>query len=741
LEDATDNFYPDYDLDWILRTDASENGCGGVLIQLRPDPATGIVKREPIAFISHKFSDQAYKWDTISKECFGMVYCVKKLQYYLHAKNFTLETDHQNLRFLERSEVPKLIRWKLFLQSYIFILRHIRGAENIVADWQSRLYLLQSAIFQVAEGQLFDMFAEEQLRAQFPTLDECIQSVHGSGSEAHGGIVVTWRKLNKTYPGHHIPYSLVYDYVMTCPTCQKVRLAALDSVPEITRTLKPEHQRSLLGIDVLTISPPDEDGHNYMVVIVNQFTKLVTLWPIKSKDATEVAECLLAHISFYGSSDEIISDPGSEFIAEVFKVLTEWLGVTHKLGLVARHESNGVEDTNKHILRHLVALLSERRWEKNWGSRRVTALMQMMVNTATNIGIGEEVSPMELTLGTHDKAYYGFSPNDTPAVQRHKYIKTLDEDLDVMRKLSTQHQKDLIAERKKDNLPDAQRNMYQKGDFILVRYPTGERPPDKITPKWRGPWEVTEHVKNDVSCRHVNLGHIEQFPADRCKYFHGTKEAAQKVAMWDQRQYVVQNILAYRGDPEARTTMEFLVLYEDGDKRWITYCNDLARSEPFFDYVRRTPALYPLTYDSKNALKMKQEINRTVITEVQPGDIIFVDIRSYGAEWYRQMRLPDQDLTTYMTRCLVRGWVNQTRRKVEIQDELYGDTTIFDHWAILRHGRDQSLPAGAVLLTRNDFAIYPQLDHTTWMSDHFADPTIDAQPQPSKPRKSGRKKG
>jgi hypothetical protein len=129
-----------------------ENGCGGVLIQLRPDPVTGIVnKRESIAFISHKFSDQAYKWDTISKECFGMVYCVKTLQYYLHAKNFTLETDHQNLSFLERSEVPKLIRWKLFLQSFTFILRHSRGAENVVADWQSRLYLLRSAIFQVGE--------------------------------------------------------------------------------------------------------------------------------------------------------------------------------------------------------------------------------------------------------------------------------------------------------------------------------------------------------------------------------------------------------------------------------------------------------------------------------------------------------------------------------------------------------------------------------------------------------------
>jgi hypothetical protein len=100
------------------------------------------------------------------------------------------------------------------------------------------------------------------------------------------------------------------------------------------------------------------------------------------------------------------------------------------------------------------------------------------------------------------------------------------------------------------------------------------------------------------------------------------------------------------------------------------------------------------------------------------------------------MKLPDQDLT----RCSVCGWVNQTKRKVEVQDELYGDTTVMDHWDILRHGRDQSLPAEAVLLTRNDFAIYPQLDHTTWMSDLFANPTIDAHPKPFKQKKSGGEK-
>jgi hypothetical protein len=187
--------------------------------------------------------------------------------------------------------------------------------------------------------------------------------------------------------------------------------------------------------------------------------------------------------------------------------------------------------------------------------------------------------------------------------------------------------------------------------------------------------------------------------------------------------------------------MEFLVQYEDGDTRWITHCNDLTRSEPFFDYVQRTPALLPLKHDAKGALKVKQETNKKAITEVRPGQVIFVDLRFYGAEWYRQMKLPDQDLATYMTRCLVSHWCSSAQRKVEIHNELFGDAAVLDHWDVLRHGGNYALPEGAILLTPDDFTTYPQLDHNTWMSDQHADPTIDARPKPPKSKKSGRKKG
>ena len=51
---------------------------------------------------------------------------------------------------------------------------------------------------------------------------------------------------------------------------------------------------------------------------------------------------------------------------------------------------------------------------------------------------------------------------------------------------------------------------------------------------------------------------------DRLKPFFGTRDDAWKWAMLDQDQYAIDRITAHRGDPLARTTMEFEVVFKDG---------------------------------------------------------------------------------------------------------------------------------------------------------------------------------
>jgi hypothetical protein len=117
----------------ILYTDASLSGVGAVLVQIQND-----VQR-PIIFLSKKFSDAARKWSTIEQECFAIFWAITKLSSYLLGRHFFVATDHRNLVYINHSDIPKLVRWRLKLMEFSFTIIHIPGEENLVADTLSRL--------------------------------------------------------------------------------------------------------------------------------------------------------------------------------------------------------------------------------------------------------------------------------------------------------------------------------------------------------------------------------------------------------------------------------------------------------------------------------------------------------------------------------------------------------------------------------------------------------------------------
>ena len=94
----------------------------------------------PIFFVSKKFSESAKKWSTIQQEAYGIYYTVYKLQGYLLGKFIEVETDHNNLKWMESSINPAIVRMRVFLQSYITHVRHIPGKDNGAADYLSRTF-------------------------------------------------------------------------------------------------------------------------------------------------------------------------------------------------------------------------------------------------------------------------------------------------------------------------------------------------------------------------------------------------------------------------------------------------------------------------------------------------------------------------------------------------------------------------------------------------------------------------
>ena len=137
---STSKYFPDYDLDWILRVDASQTAVFAVLLQIVV--IDGKEAYHPIGFRSKKLSGSAVNWDAHEREAFAVYWGVHVFSYYLIAKQFIIETDHANLLYMEQSEAYIIIRWRIYLQSFNMHLRHISGKKNIVADWGSRMYML-----------------------------------------------------------------------------------------------------------------------------------------------------------------------------------------------------------------------------------------------------------------------------------------------------------------------------------------------------------------------------------------------------------------------------------------------------------------------------------------------------------------------------------------------------------------------------------------------------------------------
>jgi len=420
LVKSTANHFPDYDLPWVLRVDASDVAVGAVLFQERTSTA-GMVVHEPIAFASSKFTATAFKWDAFKKEAYAAYFGVHYFSYYLRGKPFILETDHRNLLWIEKSEVPIVVRWRVYLQSFVMYVRHIPGTQNRVADWLSRMeryfssttasnymstahsdisILLHLAIHkemeyvtenptgvvrvpkEVTGHEGFEVQlsnegiggTQEDERIPVPakavtpaveprailTPEELLRKVHG-GRNLHYGARRTWLLLNKQFPGHRIPYRLIQDFISECPICQKDRLGMTDGIQPVVRHIKPPHQRSRVGVDRLTVTPPDKDGYTTLIVVVEHFTKHVCVYPAKEYTAQSLAPALFQYFATFGVFEEVWSDPGSDMMADMVRQLNQWLGIRHVVSLVDRHESNGVEGTNKQLLRHLKTLVHDER--------------------------------------------------------------------------------------------------------------------------------------------------------------------------------------------------------------------------------------------------------------------------------------------------------------------------------------------------------------------------------------------
>ncbi|OIR56975.1 MAG: uncharacterized protein A8A55_2274, partial [Amphiamblys sp. WSBS2006] len=101
--------YPDFKKPFVVYTDASGDGLGGLLCQVDTEGNEKIIK-----CISRSLTPAEKNYGITELECLAIFWSLNKWKYYLQGREFKVVTDHKALKWLQetKSENTRLTRWK-----------------------------------------------------------------------------------------------------------------------------------------------------------------------------------------------------------------------------------------------------------------------------------------------------------------------------------------------------------------------------------------------------------------------------------------------------------------------------------------------------------------------------------------------------------------------------------------------------------------------------------------------------
>ena len=128
---------PDFDLEFIVTTDASDYAIGQVLSQ---DDGHG---SRPVAYESRKLTPAELNYPIHEKELLAIVHALKIWRVYLEGHHFKIITDHRSLVYFNTQPTlsRRQARWNELLQEYDFEIIHKPGKTNVVADALSNIQI------------------------------------------------------------------------------------------------------------------------------------------------------------------------------------------------------------------------------------------------------------------------------------------------------------------------------------------------------------------------------------------------------------------------------------------------------------------------------------------------------------------------------------------------------------------------------------------------------------------------
>ena len=126
--------YPNFELQFILTTDASKIAVAAILSQVQ----NGV--EQPIAYASRQMNKAEQVYTASEAELLAFVWATQYFRCFLYGKQFLVRTDNAALSYLRTfaDANSRLMRWSLRLSEFDFIIEHRPGIKIKHVDALSR---------------------------------------------------------------------------------------------------------------------------------------------------------------------------------------------------------------------------------------------------------------------------------------------------------------------------------------------------------------------------------------------------------------------------------------------------------------------------------------------------------------------------------------------------------------------------------------------------------------------------
>lgn len=384
----------------------------------------------------------------------------------------------------------------------------------------------------------------------------------------------------------------VDQYVRNCNVC--VRSKAPHNAPYGVLRPMPilDGPWTDISMDFVT-DLPGSNGYNAILVVVHRLTKMRHLIPTtKEVDSKEVARLYIDNVwKLHGLPNIIVSDRGTQFVAEFWRSLCDRLQISPKFSTTFHPQTDGqTERINAVMEQYLRSYVSYQ--QDDW------ARLLAMAEFATNNHASEttKVSPFYANSGRNPRMSFGPLEHGrtTAEDQANRIAREMKEVVNFLKEEMFRAQRIQEESANKNRTPAPR---YRLGDkvFLSTRHILTKRPSKKFDWKHIGPYSIkrivnpyTYELELPRSMKIHPVFHVSLLSPEAGNPLPGQQQAPPPpVEIEGEEEWEVEDILNSR---RRGGKFEYLVRYTGYDEAYWQPLSDLEHS---LDMVNQFHERYP----------------------------------------------------------------------------------------------------------------------------------------------------